>query len=111
MGPIRQMQSSQLARVLTSASRSNGHSYSKSRQLPQMKRPVPTHSRQPARKSSLTCQMRTQASVVTSVPARDVKEAFDLTNGVYIVSGGGRGLGLTMAEALAEAGGEGNAYV
>lgn len=31
---------------------------------------------------------------------------FDLAGGVFIVTGGGRGLGLCMAEALAEAGGE-----
>lgn len=32
---------------------------------------------------------------------------FDLAGGVYIVTGGARGLGLSMAEALCEAGGKG----
>lgn len=32
---------------------------------------------------------------------------FDLEGKVFVVTGGGRGLGLTLAEALVEAGGEG----
>lgn len=32
---------------------------------------------------------------------------FDLRGRVFVVTGGGRGLGLSMAEALMEAGGEG----
>lgn len=38
--------------------------------------------------------------------AKQTFTKFDLSNGVYIVTGGARGLGLAMAESLAEAGGE-----
>ncbi|KAF2096659.1 3-alpha--hydroxysteroid dehydrogenase [Rhizodiscina lignyota] len=45
-------------------------------------------------------------STVTSCPHEWHFRDFDLAGGVYIVTGGARGLGLSMAEALVEAGGK-----
>lgn len=41
------------------------------------------------------------------LPDNHIRSLFDLSGKVFIVTGGGRGLGLTLAEALAEAGGSG----
>lgn len=38
---------------------------------------------------------------------QDKFSQFDLTGKVFVVTGGARGLGLTMAEGLVEAGGKG----
>lgn len=46
------------------------------------------------------------AGPYTSNRAKQTFAAFDLTDRVYIVMGGARGIGIAMAEALAEAGGE-----
>jgi hypothetical protein len=65
---------------------------------------------------SPTASRQSAAQITHKLPAeRDAEGAstqrfreFDLQNKVFIVTGGGRGLGLTMAEALVEAGGTGN---
>ena len=41
------------------------------------------------------------------VPPTHTRNLFDLSGKVYVVTGGGRGLGLVLAEALAEAGAAG----
>lgn len=43
----------------------------------------------------------------SSLPDTHTRNLFDLSGKVFIVTGGGRGLGLILAEALAEAGGRG----
>lgn len=49
-------------------------------------------------------EMQSQHSSLRETHTRNL---FDLTEKVFIVTGGARGLGLTLAEALAEAGGSG----
>lgn len=48
--------------------------------------------------------IKTLEGQLKTIPATHTRNLFDLSGKVYVVTGGGRGLGLTLAEALAEAG-------
>ena len=48
--------------------------------------------------------MHQPADTLTEVPARDVRDRFDLSGRVAVVTGGTRGLGLAMARGFAQAG-------
>ncbi|KAM0720628.1 hypothetical protein Q7P37_004765 [Cladosporium fusiforme] len=62
--------------------------------------PTPCGQRPTRRDEALPKQSPDTENLTTQTSDR-----FDLTNGVYIVTGGARGIGLAMAESLAEAGG------
>lgn len=61
--------------------------------------------------STSTLQHRKQSAIAQRLPDPERQPQrfrdFDLEGKVFVVTGGGRGLGLTLAEVLVEAGGKG----